>query len=88
MENGDFNLLLHAIMYNCCVDMPTFDRLRVGHFVAKHYKVCNLPLVHKRMFYIRVNLRMLQHSNVECNIRMFVLCNKMMYFGGFVVLAA
>ena len=45
-------------------------------------------LVHKRMFYIRTNLRMLQHSNVECNIRMFVLRNKMMYFGDFVVLAA
>ena len=45
-------------------------------------------IVHKRMFYIRTNLRMLQHSNVECNIRMFVLCNKMMYFGDFVVLAA
>ena len=29
---------------------------------------------------------MLQHSNVECNIRMFILCNKMMYFGDFVVL--
>ena len=28
-------------------------------------------VVHKRMFYIRTNLRMLQHSNVECNIRMF-----------------
>ena len=40
------------------------------------------------MFYIRTNLRMLQHSNVECNIRMFILCKKMMYFGDFVVLAA
>ena len=29
---------------------------------------------------------MLQHSNVECNIRMFILCNKIMYFGDFVVL--
>ena len=45
-------------------------------------------VVHKRMFYIRANLRMLQHSKVECNIRMFVLCNKMMYFGDFVFLAA
>ena len=45
-------------------------------------------LVHKRMFYIRTNLRMLQHSNVECNIRMLILCNKMMYFGDFVVLVA
>ena len=26
--------------------------------------------------------------NVECKIRMFILCNKMMYFGDFVVLAA
>ena len=25
-------------------------------------------------------------SNVECNIRMVILCNKMMYFGDFVVL--
>ena len=33
-------------------------------------------IVHKRMFYIRTNLRMLQHSNVECNIRMVILCNK------------
>ena len=23
--------------------MPTFDRLRIGHFVAKHNKMCNLP---------------------------------------------
>ena len=45
-------------------------------------------IVHKRMFYIRTNLRMLQHLNVECNIRMLTLCNKMMYFGDFVVLAA
>ena len=43
MENGDFNLLLHAIMHSCCADMPTFDRLRIGHFVAKHNKICNLP---------------------------------------------
>ena len=43
-------------------------------------------IVHKRMFYIRMNLRMLQHSNVKCNIRMLILCNKMMYFGDFVVL--
>ena len=43
-------------------------------------------LVHKQMFYIRTNLRMLQHSNVEYNIQMFILCNKMMYFGDFVVL--
>ena len=51
--------------------------------------MCNrLPLVHKRMFYIRTNLRMLQHSNVECNIRMLILCNKMMYFDDFVVLVA
>ena len=45
-------------------------------------------LVHKRMFYIRTNLRMLQHSNVECNIRMLIPCNKMMYFDDFVVLVA
>ena len=38
------------------------------------------------MFYIRTNLRMLQHSNVKCNIRMLILCSKMMYFGDFVVL--
>ena len=38
-------------------------------------------LVHKQMFYIRTNLQMLQHSNVKCNIRMFILRNKMMYFG-------
>ena len=38
------------------------------------------------MFYIRMNLRMLQHSNVECNIQMFILCNNMVYFGDFVVL--
>ena len=50
------------------------------------YKNDVLILVHKRMFYIRMNLRMLQHSNVECNIRMLILCNKMMYFGDFVVL--
>jgi len=43
-------------------------------------------LVHKRMFYILMNLRMLQHSNVRWNIRMYILCNKMMYFGDFVVL--
>ena len=47
-----------------------------------------LKVVHKRMFYIRTNLRMLQHSNVECNIRMLILSNKMMYFGDFVVLVA
>ena len=29
-------------------------------------------VVHKRMFYIRMNLRMLQHSNVKCNIRMLI----------------
>ena len=34
MGNGGFNLLLHAIMHDCCVDTPT---LRVG------YKICNLP---------------------------------------------
>ena len=38
-------------------------------------------VVHKRMFYIRTNLRMLQHSNIECNIQMFILYNKMMHFG-------
>ena len=38
-------------------------------------------LVHKRMFYIRTNLRILQHSNIECNIQMFILYNKMMHFG-------
>ena len=43
-------------------------------------------LVHKRMFYIRTNPRMLQHSNVKCNIQMLILCSKMMYFGDFVVL--
>ena len=43
-------------------------------------------LVHKRMLYIRTNLQMLQHLNVEYNIRMFILRNKMMYFGDFVVL--
>ena len=36
-------------------------------------------LVHKGMFYIRNNLRMLQYSNIECKIRMFILSNKMMY---------
>ena len=45
MENGAVNLLLHAIMHICCADMPTFDRLLVGHFVAKHNKMCNLPYV-------------------------------------------
>ena len=45
-----------------------------------------LLLVHKRMFYIRMNLRMLEHLNVKCDIRMLILCNKMMYFGDFVVL--
>ena len=29
---------------------------------------------------------MLQNSNVICYIRMYILCNKMMYFGDFVVL--
>ena len=43
MENSDFNLLLHAIRHNCGVDMPTFDRLRVSHFLTKHNKMCNLP---------------------------------------------
>ena len=43
-------------------------------------KKSKLTLVHKRMFYIRMNLRMLEHSNVDCNIRMLILCNKMMYF--------
>ena len=42
--------------------------------------------IQSHMFYIRTNLRMLQYSNVECNIQMFILCNKMMYFGDFVVL--
>ena len=42
MENDDFNLQLHAIMHNCCVDMHTFDRLRVSHFVMKHNKMCSL----------------------------------------------
>ena len=53
--------------------------------VSVSVSVC-LSLVHKQMFYIRTNLRMLQHSNVEYNIRMFILRNKMMYFGDFVVL--
>ena len=56
--------------------------------VCLFVQVYCIRVVHKQMFYIRTNLRMLQHSNVECNIRMFVLCNKMMYFGDFVVLAA
>ena len=56
--------------------------------VCRHPRCTVLGLVHKRMFYNRTNLRMLQHSNVECNIRMFILPNKMMYFGDFVVLAA
>ena len=30
-------------------------------------------LVHKQMVYIQMNLRMLQHSNVKCNIQMFIL---------------
>ena len=29
---------------------------------------------------------MLEHSNVNCSIQMFILCNKMMYFGDFVIL--
>ena len=43
MENDDFNLKLLAIKHNCCTDTHTFDRLRVGHFVAKHNKMCSLP---------------------------------------------
>ena len=43
MENGGFNHLLHAIMDGCSADVPAFDQLRVGHFVAKHNKMCNLP---------------------------------------------
>ena len=62
--------------------------MRMYEYVLALARVCVCILVHKRMFYIRTNLRMLQHSNVECNIQMFVLCNKMMYFGDFVVLAA
>ena len=35
-------------------------------------KIDIMQVVHKRMLYIRTNLRMFQHSNnVECNIRMF-----------------
>ena len=30
---------------------------------------------------------MFQHSNVECNIQMFIQCNKMMYFGDFAALS-
>ena len=30
-------------MHNCGADMHTFDRLRVGHFVMKHNKMCSLP---------------------------------------------
>ena len=53
-----------------------------------HQNVYTHKVVHRRMFYIRTNLRMLQHLNVEYNIQMLMLCNKMMYFGGFVVLVA
>ena len=33
------------IMHNCCADthIRTLDRLRVGHFVTKHNKMCSLP---------------------------------------------
>ena len=65
-------------------DFPCKLRENIPPLVTKHY----FKLVHKRMFYIRTNLRMLQHSNVECNIRMLILCNKMMYFGDFVVFVA
>ena len=27
------------------MDTPTYDRLHVGHFIAKHNKMCNLPYV-------------------------------------------
>ena len=37
-------------------------------------------------FYIQTNLRILQHSNVKCSFRMFILCSKMIYFGDFGVL--
>ena len=60
--------------------------IRTNMYVRIGTYVC--ILVHKQMFYIRMNLRMLQHSNVECNIRMFILCNSMVYFGDFVVLVA
>ena len=66
-----FVLYMHACVCVCVL------------YICVQY-VC--VLVHKRMFYIRTNLRMLQHSNVECNIRMVILCNKMMYYGDFVVL--
>ena len=52
-----------------------------------YFAVLVIKVVHKRIFYIRTNLRMLQYSNATCNIRM-ILCNKMMYFGDFVVLIA
>ena len=37
----------------------------------------SLLLVHKQVFYIRINLLMLQHSNVKCNIQIFILCSKL-----------
>ena len=49
--------------------------------------VCTYVHIHTyvSMFYIQTNLRMLQHY-VECNIQMFILCIRMMYFGDLVVL--
>ena len=46
MENGDCNLLMHAIKHSCCADMPIFDRLCVGHFIAKHNKIFVQPTIH------------------------------------------
>ena len=44
-------------------------------------------LVHKGMLYIQTSLQILQHLNFKnFTFECFILCNKMMYFGDFVVL--
>ena len=59
-------------------DLEPFPRFGHKYFLKydteyRQQILCSLgwlKLVHKRMFYIRMNLRMLQHSNAKCNIRM------------------
>ena len=66
----------------------TIGCMAYGYLASQNCFICIYMhiLVHKRMFYSRMNLQMLQHSNVSCNISMFTLCTKMMYYGDFVVL--
>ena len=69
-----------------CVLIYVFVHLHV--LCACHVYLClYLHIVlHKRIFYIRTNLRMLQHLNVKCNISMFIVLSEMMYFDDCVVL--